>query len=66
MPKQNCNYRKKWYKGQQKIEVGGAGRVEVYLCLILQLDCITAISLMDLEELLSIIEKTWREENILL
>ena len=63
MPKQNYDCRKKWYKGWQKIK---AGRAEVYLCLILQLGCIIAISLIDLEELLSIIEEAWREENVLL
>ena len=63
MPKQNCNYRKKWYKGRRKTEVG---RAKVCLRLILQLGRITVISLMDLEELLFIIEEAWREENILL
>ena len=55
MPKPNHNYRKRWYKGWWKI---GAGGVEVCLHPTLQLGCITAISLMDLEELLSIIEET--------
>ena len=63
MPKQNCNYRKKWYKSQQKT---GAGRAEVYLYPTLSLGYIIAISLMDLEELLFIIKKAWCKENILL
>ena len=63
MPKQNRNYRKKWYKGQRKTGVDGA---EVYLRLILQLGYIIAISLIDLKELLSIIKETQRKENILL
>ena len=36
----------------------GAGGIKVYLYLILQLGRITVISLMDLEELLSIIKET--------
>ena len=63
MPKQNCDYRKKWYKDQWKTKTG---RAEVCLYLILQLGRITAISSMDLEELLSIIKEARREENILL
>ena len=43
----------------------GAGRVKVYLRLILQLSRITAISLIDLEELLSIIKEAWYKENVL-
>ena len=54
MPKQNRNRRKKWDKGRRKT---GAGGVEVRLRPTLQLGCITAISLIDLEELLSIIEE---------
>ena len=63
MPKQNYNYRKKWYKGQQKIGAGGA---EICLRLTLQLGYIAAISLIDLEELLSIIKEAQYKENILL
>ena len=63
MLKQNYNYKKKWYKSRQKI---GVGRAEVYLHLILQLSHITAINLIDLEELLSIIKEVWCEENVLL
>ena len=63
MPKQNRNYRKKWYNSWQKM---GAGRVEVYLRPTLQLSRIAAISSMDLEELPSIIKEAWRKENILL
>ena len=63
MPKQNCDCKKKWYKSRRKT---GAGRVKVYLYLILQLSRIIAISSIDLEELLSIIEEARREENILL
>jgi len=44
----------------------GAGRVKVYLRLILQLSRITAISLIDLEELPSIIKEARRKENVLL
>ena len=44
----------------------GVGRVEVYLRLILQLGYIIAISLIDLEELPSIIKEAQRKENILL
>ena len=54
MPKQNRDYKKKWYKGQRKI---GVSRVEIHLYLILQLGHITVISLIDLEELLSIIKE---------
>jgi hypothetical protein len=42
------------------------GRVEICLRLILQLGRIIAISLIDLEELLSIIKEAWRKENVLL
>jgi hypothetical protein len=62
MPKQNRNYRKKWYKGWRKT---GAGGVEVRLRLILQPGHIAAISLMDLEELPSIIKEARHKENIL-
>jgi hypothetical protein len=44
----------------------GVGGVEIRLHLILQLGCIIAISLIDLEELLSIIKEAWYKENILL
>ena len=44
----------------------GAGRVEVYLHLILQLGCIIAINLIDLEELPSIIKEARYKENVLL
>ena len=54
MPKQNCDYKKKWYKGQQKIRIGKA---KICLYLILQPGYITAISSIDLEELLSIIKE---------
>ena len=54
MPKQNCNYRKKWYKGWQKT---GVNRVEIYLHPTLQPSHIIVISLIDLEELLSIIKE---------
>ena len=63
MPKQNCNHKKKWYKGWWKTE---AGRVKVYLRLTLQLGYIAVISLIDLEELPFIIKEAWCEENILL
>jgi len=63
MPKQNCDYRKKWYKGQQKM---GAARAEICLRLTLQLGRITAISSMDLEKLPSIIKEARCEENVLL
>ena len=63
MPKQNCDCRKKWYKSRRKTKVSKA---EVYLYLILQLGRITAINLIDLEELPSIIKEAWREENVLL
>jgi len=43
--------------------VGGA---EIRLRPTLQPGCITAISLIDLEELLSIIKEARREENVLL
>ena len=54
MPKQKCNYRKKWYKDWQKTKIG---KVKVYLYLILQLGYIIAISLIDLEELPLIIKE---------
>jgi len=66
MAKKNRDYRKKWYKGQQKTRAGGAGGAEVRLRPTLQPSHIMVINLMDLEELPSIIKEAWRKENVLL